>query len=367
MKIALGSKIYNQPWGGGNLFIKNLSEYLTEKGHSISFNLFQKDIDVILLLDPRLSSQNATFNHRDIYFYKKLVNPNVKVVHRINECDQRKNTSGLNQYYIKSNKVADHTVFVSEWLKKIYIDDGIKNNNLSVIMSGSDKNIFKNKNFEKWNGESIFKIVTHHWGSNKNKGFEIYKKLDELISKPEWKNKITFQFIGNINKDYEFQNTNITEPLSGIELANEIKQNNAYITASINEPSGNHHIESSQCGLPLLYVNSGGIPEFAKDFGLEFSPENLEEKILELMNNYSKYFELMKDYPFESSRMSHDYEKLFAEIQNKDDIKLNLFKFYLFNVIRYPKYFIKFNSIGRFTFIIYLKLRLLINKNKDIL
>ena len=32
MKIALGSKIYNQPWGGGNLFIKNLSEYLTENG-----------------------------------------------------------------------------------------------------------------------------------------------------------------------------------------------------------------------------------------------------------------------------------------------------------------------------------------------
>ena len=53
------------------------------------------------------------------------------------------------------------------------------------------------------------------------------------------------------------------------------------------------------------------------------------------MNNYSKYFELMKDYPFDSSHMSHDYEKLFAEIQNKDDIKLNLFKFYLFNVIRY--------------------------------
>ena len=104
MKIALGSKIYNQPWGEGNLFIKNLSEYLTENGHSISFNLFQKDIDVILLLDPRLSSQNATFNHRDIYFYKKLVNPNVKVVHRINECDQRKIHLGLTSIILNQTK-----------------------------------------------------------------------------------------------------------------------------------------------------------------------------------------------------------------------------------------------------------------------
>ena len=27
-----------------------------------------------------------------------------------------------------------------------------------------------------------------------------------------------------------------------------------------------------------LYVNSGGILKFAKDFGLEFNPENLEKK-----------------------------------------------------------------------------------------
>ena len=99
MKIALGSKIYNQPWGGGNLFIKNLSEYLTENSHSISFNLFQKDIDVILL-----SSQNATFNHRDIYFYKKLVNPNVKVVHRINGRSKKKIHLGLTSIILNQTK-----------------------------------------------------------------------------------------------------------------------------------------------------------------------------------------------------------------------------------------------------------------------
>ena len=28
MKISIGSKIFEGPWGGGNLFVKNLAHYL---------------------------------------------------------------------------------------------------------------------------------------------------------------------------------------------------------------------------------------------------------------------------------------------------------------------------------------------------
>ena len=30
MKVAIGSKYVNRPWGGGNLFVKNLSKYLNQ-------------------------------------------------------------------------------------------------------------------------------------------------------------------------------------------------------------------------------------------------------------------------------------------------------------------------------------------------
>ena len=42
--------------------------------------------------------------------------------------------------------------------------------------------------------------MTHHWGTDKNKGFEIYKKIDELIDSPEFKNLIEFTYIGNLPK-----------------------------------------------------------------------------------------------------------------------------------------------------------------------
>ena len=42
MKISIGSHIVKGPWGGGNLFIVNLSNYLINKGHEVYFDLSQK-------------------------------------------------------------------------------------------------------------------------------------------------------------------------------------------------------------------------------------------------------------------------------------------------------------------------------------
>ena len=71
--------------------------------------------------------------------------------------------------------------------------------------------------------EYPIKIVTHHWSSHKNKGFDIYSEIDNLISNSEWSNKIEFTYIGNMNNEYELKNTKIVKPLAGLELAEEIK------------------------------------------------------------------------------------------------------------------------------------------------
>ena len=69
-------------------------------------------------------------------------------------------------------------------------------------MAGANKDIFNNKNFEHWNGEGKIRIVTHHWGNNLNKGFDIYSYLDRSIQE-KYKNEIKFTYIGNVNKDLE--------------------------------------------------------------------------------------------------------------------------------------------------------------------
>ena len=66
---------------------------------------------------------------------------------------------------------------------------------------------FNPKNFNPWNEKDKLKIVTHHWGTNKNKGFEVYEYIDQLISVEPWKDKIEFTFIGNLPKNYKFYNS----------------------------------------------------------------------------------------------------------------------------------------------------------------
>ena len=344
MKISIGTNIKEGPWGGGNLFAVNLKNFLEDKGHVVINNLGDDDIDIILITEPRRTSESSAFTHVDVLNYLSYVNKETLVAHRFNECDERKNTKYVNKYLINANKVADHSIFVSTWLKELYQDQGFNRTNTNVIYAGADKKVFNSKNYKVWNQVEKLKIVTHHWGANWNKGFEVYLFLDNLISSNKWMDKIEFTYIGNVAENTQFKNTNVVKPLSGKKLSEEIKKNHLYLTASINEPSGNHHIEGAQCGLPLLYINSGGTPEYCKDFGIEFNDVNdFEVKLEELIENYKKISFEMNHYPNNSDLMCEEYLKLFNKMveekskyldKRKLDYKNSFFKSLFFNQTR---------------------------------
>ena len=323
MKISIGTNIKEGPWGGGNLFAVNLKNFLEDKGHVVINNLGDDDIDIILITEPRRTSESSAFTHVDVLNYLSYVNKETLVAHRFNECDERKNTKYVNKYLINANKVADHSIFVSTWLKELYQDQGFNRTNTNVIYAGADKKVFNSKNYKVWDQVEKLKIVTHHWGANWNKGFEIYQKLDDLLGIDMWKNKISFTYIGNIPKKFQFKNSEHISPMSGLELAKEIKKHHIYITGSLNEPSGNHHIEASQCGLPVMYINSGGVKEYCNNFGIEYEIFNFEQVLLDVLSNYEKYSNRMSKYPFNSDLMSEDFLNLFTEmIKNKKTILL---------------------------------------------
>ena len=324
MKISIGTNIKEGPWGGGNLFAINLKNYLISKGHSVVTDLNDDDIDIILITEPRKTSESSAFTHLDVNHYLNYVNPNAMVVHRINECDERKNTNFVNKYLIEANKVADYTVFVSVWLKELYLQQGINTKNNYVIMAGANPQIFNNSNKAKWDSTSKLKIVTHHWGANWNKGFDVYEKIDNLIDDNFWNKRIEFMYIGNLPNKFKFKNSKHIKPLSGKSLSSKLKENNLYITGSLNEPSGNHHIEASQCGIPLMYIDSGGVKEYCEGFGIEYTQENLEEKLKYAINNYKSYFKKIESYPFNSDLMCDQFLNLFDEMLDNKEATMKL-------------------------------------------
>ena len=342
MKISIGTNIKDGPWGGGNLFAINLKEFLISKGHDVINNLNDTDIDIILITEPRKTSESSAFTHLDVKDYINFVNKESLIVHRLNECDERKGTNFVNKYLIEANKVADYTVFVSTWLKNLYLDQGINTKNNNVILAGANELVFNPKGKASFDKDEKLKFVTHHWGANWNKGFSIYQKIDDLLGYRDWKKKIEFTYIGNLPNKFKFKNCNYLEPLSGYKLAAELKKNHVYLTGSLNEPSGNHHIEGAQCGLPVMYIDSGGVKEYCNKFGVEFTEENMEEKLNFVLKNYDEVSLKIKDYPFNSNVMSDNYLKLFDEmIRNKKSIlsqrnieKPGIFEERLFNFKR---------------------------------
>ena len=214
------------------------------------------------------------------------------------------------------NYMADHTVFVGSWLKRL---DLWERRDSSVILNGSDKSIFNAIGKKK--KPLPFKLVTHHWSNNFMKGFDIYKYLDDLLVKKYWKKKIQFTYIGRLPKNFEFKNTKVLKPLHKKKLSKTISRHHIYVTGSINEPGGNHQNEGALCGLPLLYRKSGCFPEYCSGYGEEFTPKTFENALKKIIKKFSYYKKKIKSYPHTSDKTIESYEKLFKKlILEKDKV-----------------------------------------------
>jgi hypothetical protein len=315
MKVAVGSRPYDGPWGGGNRFAAALCEALRGAGHNVVHELEDPDIDIILLTDPRIRAPNVCFGAGAILRYLAWKNPNAIVVHRINECDERKGEPFITAKLVRANYVADATVFVGEWLTKLPVWRDNLRSLWFVVRNGADTSLFHGRGFQPWRGEGPLRLVTHHWGYHPMKGFDVYALLDDLLARTAWHGRLSFTYIGNIPKDFAFAHARYVPPLDGTTLAEELRSHHAYVTGSQNEPGGHHQNEGALCGLPLLYRNSGCMPEYCAGFGVPFEgPRDLEPALERLIAAYPRLVDAMPRYPWTAERMTREWIALFDEL-----------------------------------------------------
>lgn len=315
MKISINAKITRTASGGGAVFARNLKEYLERFGHTVYSDLNAADIDVILHVIPfPYIMGSAQYSYLDAFLYK-LHHPNAIIVLRVNECDERKSTHYMNKLIAEASKYTDYIVYISSWLRRLF---EIKNINAKipaeVILNGADPKQFNTNDKADWNHIDKLKIVTHHWGGNFFKGHDIYQKLDRLLDTPYYRQHFEFTFIGQLPNNIQYRNTRILPPLSGWPLAEELKSHHIYLTASRNEPAGMHHIEGALCGLPLLYIDSGALPEYCNGYGVKFTPNNFKEKLEEMYATYDRHLKALKTYPYTAERTSAAYLQLFTRL-----------------------------------------------------
>jgi hypothetical protein len=290
MKLFLNRKpLRDTPWGGGNLFVQALCDYLPNHDIQVTHEL-APDIDVIFLQDPR-PDQHVRFGIHEAMTYRSVINPNVKIIHRINECDARKGTKGIDDMLHMCSGQTDRTVFVSEWMQDYFVTQKThkwQSKNVHVVYNGVNKEHFKER--EKLDNGKI-NIVAHHWSDNRMKGANLYEYLDTFVgANPEF----TFTYIGRHACD--FKNATVIEPLHGHALGTELSRYSVYLTGTSWDPGPNHVLESVACSIPTYALSQGGGANVFVD----------ENHVIKRTNDFSEVEKILLSKKFTKNRLVVD-------------------------------------------------------------
>lgn len=313
--IAIGFRVQSGPYGGGNQFASSLQHYLQARGWRVVFDLNHPAIDVILVTEVRSWLGVCAFDMAAARAYVAQ-HPNCRVVLRVNECDERKGATFklLNNLIAHSARAANHTVFISAWLRDLFLkrEPGLAGRS-SVIHNGADEAVFNRAGFVPWSGQGPLRVVTHHWSDHHYKGWDIYRQLDRIVGEKQM--LVHFTYIGNVPADVRLSHSMVLAPMAGQALARELKRHHAYVTASLHEPAGMHHVEAAACGLPILYRMSGALPEYCRDFGVPFySQDDFPSALQTLLKQYGAVAPRLLNYPYRASLMCQRYEERLRQV-----------------------------------------------------
>ncbi len=320
MKIAIGHVIQDGPYGGGNSVVLSFRELFAKAGHEVVYSLADDDIDVLVVVDPRSRSPSISFAAGAAWRYVTRRNPRAVVVQMIQDCDERKNTRTMNRRQRIASYCADHAVAVGGWMLDLDLVREERRGCFSAILNGGRPAVFHTRGHRPWDGREPLRLITHHWGGHWMKGFDVYGRLDDLLGEPAWRDRLAFTYIGNKPPDFTFRNARYLTPLNGEALADELRAHHVYITGSINEPAGLHHIEGALCGLPALYRRSGGLPEYCEGYGIPFDgPADLEAVLGKMMAEYETWRASLEGYDHLEARMVGEYLALFENLLARRD------------------------------------------------
>jgi glycosyltransferase involved in cell wall biosynthesis len=303
--IAISMAPNRSPWGGASPFVWQLEAIMKHRGWKVQYSLSPTP-DVVFVIDPRMDHPKKKFGLEELRAFRER-HPTVPILHRINECDQRKGTNDIDELLRQTSELADHTVFIAEWLRDYFAAKWFDlSRPHSCIYNGADPAVYHPFGSSLPREGDPIRIVTHHWSDNALKGFDIYEKLDHLIADGRLPG-FSLRVIGRWPKSIRWRSAELIGPMTGKPLARKLRECHIYLTASRWEPCGMHHVEGGQCGLPLVYhEDGGGIVEAGLKYGIGYRDdpsEALKEMAGRLPEFRSRVFAHMPS----GDRMAMDY------------------------------------------------------------
>ena len=280
MKVNILFDLHDGPMGGGNQFLKALRGYFRTKS---VYEDNPDKADVILFNGHQFANRAAKLRLRysDKPFVHRIDGPS-KIYNK--KSDTRDSIVGLVGKYL-----ADATIFQSEWSKQENHRLGhCAKESETVINNAPDPMVFNKEGSVSFSRDRKTRLIATSWSDNWNKGFDVYKWLDENLDFERYE----MIFLGN--SPTKFKNIAYTPPLTTTKVAENLKKSDIFVFSSRFEACSNSLLEAMHCGLPAVGANESSNPELIGKGGETFNKaEDIPDLLQKIADNYHKYQNLI--------------------------------------------------------------------------
>ncbi|HXF85334.1 MAG TPA: glycosyltransferase [Anaerolineales bacterium] len=263
------------PSGGGHQFLRAFWKEAERRGLRVENNRISRTTRACLFNSFNFDEERLIRMKRNSVLYVHRVDGPIDV-YRGREDGVDRGIFAINQ------KMADKTIFQSHYSLEKHRELGMEFRNPVVIMNAADPDIFHAHGRIEFSRNRKTRLIASSWSDNVNKGAMVYQWLDEHL---DWK-RFEMTFVGR--SSVTFKNIRMLPPVDSFRMAELFREHDIYITASRNDPCSNSLIEALTCGLPAIYLKSGGHPEIVKQAGVGFEAA---EEIPNLLDQVTGQYE----------------------------------------------------------------------------
>lgn len=275
--VTIFHEFHQPPYGGGNQFLLALEKEFKKRGLAVKRNAVDENTGVVLF-------NSFNFDFEKLSKLKGKFGP--MMIHRVDGpiSVYRGENSEIDKKIWKMNhELAEKTIFQSQYSLDKHLEMGLAFKNATVIPNASDSEIFNTQGrISPPAGKRKTRLIATSWSDNPKKGGPTLAWLDEHLDT----NKYELTFVGRTQA--KFKNAKLIDAVPSHELARILKEHDIYIAPSQDDPCSNALIEALACGLPAVYLKSGGHPELARNGGVAFTGT---DDLLNAIDKVADHFE----------------------------------------------------------------------------
>ena len=255
------------PSGGGHQFLRAVVAEIASRGLRVELNGVSSTTRACLL---------NSFNF-DLARMRRFRRDGLRVVHRVDGPIEvyRGVADGSDGLIERMNQeLAQATIFQSEYSRRAHEELGYSFVAPTVIRNAVDPGIFHPGSRTPLSGDRV-RVIVASWSPNPSKGAAVYQWLDRHLDLGRYE----LTFVGQ--SPVPFERIRMIPPVDSVTLAGLLREHDIFLTASANDSCSNALIEGLACGLPALFLASGGSPEIVGAAGLPFA---VAEEVPELLD-----------------------------------------------------------------------------------